>query len=135
MHIWERHFPLAPMAKPTTTARSWHARTARYKAWRDAVRLMVGPPDEALVPPFALRILLLEWSPAMDPDNIEKALLDALKPWPLPDDTNRVIAHLSITRTRASVKDGGFSVTLWHWDGLRDGRESPEAALRATLAR
>lgn len=129
MVLWQRHFPVAPMSAPRVTARSWHARAGAYKRWRDAVRILLGPPSEAILPPVVVRIVCLDWAAQGDPDNVAKAILDALQPWPLPRDSWRVISSLSVSRSSVRVPGGGFSVEIESWGGLESGvgPEAPES--------
>ena len=135
-------FPLHAVPKPKATGKGWHANRGdveRYKSFRDLMRIMLAKIEGSVLPldpPLLVTIIVRDWNPDADPDNVEGGILDALKPWPLPNDRWREICSLHVLRSRTPEPGAGFTVVVRdvahdneHGPGLTE--TSDEATFRA----
>src|SRR3989304_6546955 len=121
-------FPLHAVPKPRASGKGWHANrwskgrgdVERYKTFRDLVRLHLPKEQPPLIAPLFVGIHVWSWNATADPDNVAGGIMDALKPWPLPDDSWKVIRGCIVTRSDKSERDRGFAV--WIWEKSEDDR-------------
>ena len=110
-HTIDDYIPLRPLPKVRGWGKSWVVRAAKYIPFRDNMQMFTGkykPFDR----PVKITVMVNDWNPMGDPENVLGGILDALKPSPLVDDSWRWIEELHIYRSPVPIPGGGFRLKI-----------------------